>query len=107
MTELYVASINTVAQIYEFYYFLPQDRIWQIQPILDSAESRLSLSRATTYRYINMLISKGLIERVSRGEYKVVTHNNHEEVTVTWEKGSVPTLSREIETRKTFVRKRH
>jgi len=98
-------TIGNVKQVWDFYNLLPLNVTWYTRDVVTIANNRLSLSRATTYRYIKMLEDKGLVEQVSRGTRKL--SNNETVKDDMHKKNSSPNLSKKVGERKTFVKKRH
>lgn len=98
------SSIGSIKSIWDFYNILPIDISWSTADIVISAKKRLSLSRATTYRYIKMLQEKNLIDVTGRGTRKLT---NNENVTQIWKEVSLPPLDEKVGDRKTFVKTRH
>ena len=84
-TEHFVTTISNIKNVWDFYNILPIGIDWQTSDIVYNARNSLSLSRATTYRYLKMLENKGLVEVIGRGTRKLI--NNSETVIDVRKKG--------------------
>ncbi len=91
-------------KVWKFYSKLPKQHAWYNKDIIDLAKDKLSLSRATTYRYIKMLREKGFITKIVRGSYKL---NSNELKINVGKKNTISSSDEETRDRKTFVKKRH
>lgn len=97
-------TIGNVKQVWDFYNLLPLGIAWNTRDVVVTARNSLSLSRATTYRYIKMLEDKGLVEQVSRGTRKLTRNEIVNDVS---KKDTLLSLSEKVRGRKTFVKTRH
>jgi len=98
-------TIGNIKSVWDFYNLLPIGIDWYTRDIVVNAKNSLSLSRATTYRYIKMLEDKGLVTVVCRGTRKL---SNNEIVTNDVRKKVViPSSIKEVGVRKTFVKTKH
>jgi len=97
-----VATVGSFESMWEFYSILPKE--WSNADIVIAARKKLSLSRATTYRYIKHLEQRELIEKVCRGRRRL---SNNEKVIKMRKKITLSSLNGEIGEGKSFVKKRH